>query len=84
MGRPLNPRRKEIREQILKLTRGRFMQLGDIASALQMRPNTVRSKYLYPMANEGLLERRFPGIRTNSQAYRTATRQSKHGLRREG
>jgi len=72
MGRPPNPRRGEVEEKILKLTCDKFMSLREIASAIQMRPNTVRSKYLYPMANLGLLVRKFPNVRTNAQAYRAA------------
>ena len=65
------PRRAEIEAKIIRLTRDRFMTLGEIAAALRMPNNTVRAKYLYPMANEGRLERKFPH-KTSAQAYRAA------------
>ena len=66
-------KRQAIEQRILQLTKGRFLHLAEIADALKMSKNTLRSKYLYPMAKEGLLEKKFPE-RTNTQAYRAAKR----------
>lgn len=68
------PKRKhteQIEAEILRMTRGRFMSLSEIAEALKMPPNTVRAKYLYPMANEGRLKRQF-AHKTSAQAYKAA------------
>jgi DNA-binding IclR family transcriptional regulator len=67
--REKSERRMKIEAQILKLTRSKFLQLGEIAEALNMPKNTVRSKYLYPMVAEGLLQQQFPH-RTSQQAYK--------------
>jgi hypothetical protein len=62
-------RRREVEAKILRITRDDYKRLGEIAEALKMPLNTVRAKYLYPMANEGLLKRRF-STKTSVQAYK--------------
>jgi Mn-dependent DtxR family transcriptional regulator len=66
---PKRAKRAAIEQKILQLTKGRYLRLSEIAEALKMSPNTVRAKYLYPMANDGLLEKMYPK-RTSVQAYR--------------
>ena len=63
--------RVEVEAKILRLTQNRFMRLSEIVEALGMSANTVRAKYLYPMANEGRLKRQYPR-RSSTQAYKAA------------
>jgi len=53
MARANEERRRQIEARILRLTRSRLMKLGEIAKALKIQHNTIRAKYLYPMAHEG-------------------------------
>jgi hypothetical protein len=71
MAKKRQEHKAEVEAKILNLTKGRFMTLAEIAEAMRMSRNTVRAKYLYPMANDGRLERQYPR-RTNAQAYKAA------------
>ena len=50
-------RREKIEREIIRLCNKNFKALGEIADALDMNKNTVRSVYLYPMTKAGTLKR---------------------------
>ena len=50
-------RREKIEREISRLCNKNFKALGEIADALDMNKNTVRSVYLYPMTKAGTLKR---------------------------
>lgn len=64
-------RRIAIEQRVLEVTRDQFLGLAPIAYAMRMPKHTLRSRYLYPMAREGLLEKKYPH-RTRFQQYRAA------------
>lgn len=49
--------REKIEKEIIRLCNKNFKALGEIAAALDMNKNTVRSVYLYPMTKAGTLKR---------------------------
>ncbi|MBK9441319.1 MAG: hypothetical protein IPN53_08385 [Comamonadaceae bacterium] len=49
--------KEKIEKEIIRLCDKNFKALGEIAAALDMNKNTVRSVYLYPMTKAGTLKR---------------------------
>ncbi len=61
-----------VRSTILALCKGHFLMLIQIANILQRSPIDLRQRFIKPMLEEGLLERRFPQQPNHEQqAYRT-------------
>ena len=61
-----------MRNAIVELCRGRFLTLERIASLLDRSAHGLRQRFIKPMVDEGLLERRFPQQPNHEdQAYRT-------------
>jgi predicted HTH transcriptional regulator len=61
-----------IQQTILKLCRGRFLSVVNLASLLNRSPRGLRNRFVKPLIEEGLLERRFPQQPNHEQqAYRT-------------
>lgn len=57
---------------ILELCRGRFLSVADLASLLNRSARGLRDRFVKPLIDEGLLERRFPQQPNHEQqAYRT-------------
>lgn len=63
-----------VREKILNLCRKEFMSSSYIADYIGMSLNTIRAHYLYPMARDGLLERKLPEGAKRGQAYKAAAK----------
>lgn len=64
--------REVLRQIILDLCRLRFLSIAELASLLDRGPEYVRARFIKPMTDEGLLERRFPQQPNHEQqAYRT-------------
>jgi len=60
------------RRAILDLCRGRFLTVVDLASILNRSSRGLRDRFVKPLIEEGLLERRFPQQPNHEQqAYRT-------------
>jgi hypothetical protein len=60
-----------VRSTILALCRGRFLTLKELAGLLERNPEGLRNRYMAPMVQERLLERRFPASPNHEQqAYR--------------
>jgi hypothetical protein len=56
---------------ILSLCSEEYLSIAQIATLLHRTPNNIRQRYIKPMLEEGLLERRFPQQPNHeSQAYR--------------
>ena len=65
-----------VRSTILALCRGRFLALKELAGLLDRNPEGLRNRYLAPMVQERLLERRFPtNPNHEQQAYRAIPRE---------
>jgi predicted ArsR family transcriptional regulator len=60
------------RSEILKICSARFCSLGEICEILEANKNTIRSRYLYPMTKEGLLDREYQKGTKNGQRYKAA------------
>lgn len=60
------------KSEILKICSTRFCSLGEICEILEANKNTIRSRYLYPMTKEGLLDREKPDGTKNTQRYKAA------------
>ncbi len=61
-----------IQRTILELCRGRFLSVVNLASFLNRSPRGLRNRFVKPLIEEGLLERRFPQQPNHEQqAYRT-------------
>lgn len=59
------------RELILKLCEAHFLTTEQLAKLLGIKPKGIRDRFLTPLFNEGLLERRFPHTPNHEQqAYR--------------
>jgi ATP-dependent DNA helicase RecG len=57
---------------ILELCRGRFLSVADLAALLNRSARGLRDRFVKPLIDEGLLERRFPQQPNHEQqAYRT-------------
>lgn len=56
--------------EIQKLCKDKFRSLGEIAEALDANKNTIRSRYLYPMVQQGLLVREHPPGTKSAQRYK--------------
>lgn len=65
--------RAEMRVEILRLCRGKFLSVADLAIKLEKSVNTVRAHYVYPLVKDGLLEPKYE-TRRPGQAYRTVKR----------
>lgn len=65
-------RRDEIEKKILVFCNNEFKPLGKIAEMLDMNVHTVRSVYLYPMANGGKLIRSVQQPIKSGMKYMTA------------
>lgn len=62
----------QLREIILILCADRFLNLQELSQILNRTPNDLRQRYIRPMFDEGLLERRYPTQPNHEQqAYRT-------------
>lgn len=60
------------RSTILDLCRGRFLPLVDLAALCDRSAEGLRNRFVTPLVEEGLLERRFPQQPNHeNQAYRT-------------
>lgn len=75
IARPVRESRKArqtVQRVILQLCSGRFLSVRQLAALLDRRDETLRSQYLTPMLEQGLLELRYPNTRNHpDQAYRT-------------
>ncbi len=61
-----------VRETIQRLCRNRFLHLNQLANLLNRSPVDLRQRYVKPMVEEGLLDRRYPQQPNHEQqAYRT-------------
>ena len=59
------------REAILKLCEVYFLTTEQFGKLLGLKPKGIRDRFLTPLFNEGLLERRFPHTPNHEQqAYR--------------
>ena len=56
---------------ILGLCKNRFLEGGSIAKLLARNPDDLRRRFLNPMVNDGLLERRHEHLNAPKQAYKT-------------
>ncbi len=62
-----------VRETILKLCKGRFLSLVELAGLLRRGPNDLRQRFVKDLVESGELLRRFPEVpHHEQQAYRTA------------
>ena len=61
-----------LRAEILKTCGDNFRSLGEICEILHANRNTIRSRYLYPMAKEGLLVLEQPPGTKTTQRYKAA------------
>lgn len=62
----------QLREIIVILCSDRFLNLQELSQILNRTPNDLRQRYIRPMFDEGLLERRYPSQPNHEQqAYRT-------------
>lgn len=78
----LRPRQAPLRKVILKLCH-RWQTAVELGFLLDMQPKNLRNRHLVPMAEAGLLERRYPEKPTHErQAYRA--RVTQHQLPFEG
>ena len=68
----ISARRLEVEKKILAFCNKEFKPLGEIAVMLDMNVHTVRSVYLYPMANEGRLIRSARQPTKSSMKYKSA------------
>lgn len=61
-----------VRSVILSLCNDRFLNLQELAQLLSRSPVDLRERYIRPMIDDGLLERRYPNKPNHEhQAYRT-------------
>jgi hypothetical protein len=60
------------RSEIQKICEGKFLSLREISEILKANKNTIRSRYLYPMAREGILIQEHPPGTKSIQRYKTA------------
>lgn len=63
-----------IRDVILRLCRGRYLTISDLAHLLERKPGTVRDQYVVPMKESALLVTKYPQSRHPDQAYMTNER----------
>lgn len=67
--------RERLRETIVTLCKGRFLTAGQLGELLHRHPDGLRSRYLMPMVQEGLLRLRYPAaVHRPDQAYTTSER----------
>lgn len=72
-GDPMTSQVEATRAKILKLCAKDYRGTRELAELLGMSYNTVRAKYVYKMAEEGLLVSKFPrGHQQPNQAYKAA------------
>ena len=72
-----------MRQTILTLCASRFLTVQQLGVLLDRAPAGLRERFIKPMLDEGLLERRFPQQPNHEQhAYRT--RSLEHGTRNAG
>lgn len=65
----------DTREIILSLCDGRYLTAADISGLMHRSANNLRSRFLTPMVEEGILERRYPSDPNRpDQAYTTKKR----------
>jgi ATP-dependent DNA helicase RecG len=57
-GRRLQP--DVTRQMILQLCEGRFLTANDLSELMSRNPSSLRSRFLSPMVEEGLLVRKYP------------------------
>ncbi len=70
-------RPEETRSIILELCDGRYLTASDLGELLNRSSNNLRSRFLSPMVDEGLLRRKHPDEPNRpDQAYTRANRQS--------
>lgn len=67
-------RRDGVEKKILAFCNNEFKPLGEIANMLDMNVHTVRSVYLYPMANGGRLIRSASQPIKSGMKYKAAPR----------
>lgn len=63
---------QEQRLMLLDFCRGKWRSLSEIASALRRKENTVRTTYLPPLLDSGILVRRYESPQHPHQAYKSA------------
>jgi ATP-dependent DNA helicase RecG len=64
--------RSTVRATILRLCRGRFLRLRELAELLGRSPDALRDSYITGLVNEDQLELRYAENRSHpDQAYRT-------------
>ena len=51
---------EETRKIILQLCDGRYFTVSDLAQLMNRNPNSLRNRFLTPMVDEGLLDRKYP------------------------
>jgi len=67
----------ETRKIILQLCKGRYFTASDLAQLMNRNPNSLRNRFLTPMVDEGLLDRKYPAEPNRpDQAYTRAKRQT--------
>lgn len=65
-------KKQDVNKVILELCSKRYLSVVELATLLCRNPVDIRQRYIKPMLEEGLLERRFPQQPNHeSQAYRT-------------
>ena len=61
-----------MRQTILALCRERYLSVQQLAALLKRAPDRLRERFIKPMVEERLLERRYPQQPNHErQAYRT-------------
>ena len=67
----------ETRRIILQLCEDRYFTASDLAQLMNRNPNSLRNRFLTPMVDEGLLDRKYPAEPNRpDQAYTRAKRQT--------
>jgi hypothetical protein len=65
---------EETRRVIRQLCEGRYFTAADLAQFMNRNPNSLRNRFLTPMVDEGLLERKYSEEPNRpDQAYTTKT-----------
>jgi ATP-dependent DNA helicase RecG len=68
---------QETRKIILQLCEGRYFTASDLAQLMNRNPNSLRNRFLTPMVDEGLLDRKYPAEPNRpDQAYTRAKKQT--------
>lgn len=67
---------EETRRIILQLCEGRYFTVSDLAELMNRNPNSLRNRFLTPMVDEGLFDRKYPTEPNRpDQAYTRAKKQ---------